>query len=202
MGGNKVAAGRGGRDLGAPRRARARPRKPRGAEASPPPAVATCALRPAAPPPPAARLPPDPRATPAAGPPRRGAAGAGGRARLLRGRRGAPAWAACVLFSFWTRFFGSRAPGFPLGRLAGLFPSPWRYKGPLSARAAVVIPALKSAVGSFVPPQRPLAPGPRRATAAELEPAGSGGTCRARPPVPSPVNAVTKRPTPRTGGKK
>lgn len=60
MGGNKVAAGRGGRDLGAPRRARALPRKPRGAEASPPPAVATCALRPAAPPPASGAAPPRP----------------------------------------------------------------------------------------------------------------------------------------------
>lgn len=67
------------------------------------------------------------------------------------------------------------SPEFSPWASAGVFPSPWKYRRPLTPRAAVIIPALKPVIGSF--PRHPLASGPPRATSGEREPGGSGDAC-------------------------
>lgn len=78
----------------------------------------------------------------------------------------------------------------------GVFPSPWKSKGRLSARAAVIIPALKPAIDSFPSTHS------RWTTKGQAGAAGSGPLAREHPPAATPSEFLQECPVQGRGEKR
>lgn len=78
----------------------------------------------------------------------------------------------------------------------GVFPSPWKWKGRLSARAAVIIPALKPAIDSFPSTHS------RWTTKGQAGAAGSGPLAREHPPTATPCEFLQECPVQGRGEKR